>query len=729
MADTTNISTGNAAPHPDTGPESRPGSAFSEDVEAELTALRRRVAELESSEASRRREWEQLQLSEEHYRAAVDNVAEAIVVNVGTRRVFANNAFLDLHGIDDISEAEGLGLDHFILPEDRPRVSEWILARQKGEPNLLSSGGIHEYRIRKASGELRTVEASAAAIRFDGQPATLAVLRDITARKQAEEEVVRLASIVESSDDAIIGETLEGIITSWNSGAQRIYGYPAAEVEGKHISLLDPPGLEADVPNTLDTIREGRHVDNFETVRRRWDGRLIDVSLTISPVKNAYGEIVGASTIARDITERKRAEQEEHRRSQEMATLFSLANILAQTEHFEEKVAHVLETLAQISQADSVSLRVPDENAQGLKAVAAAGPAVQDLPTGVLSYTDSVSGTAYQHGEPVIVNDYPSQPLASPLGIERGVKSLAALPVKTGGRTIGLVIIYSRVADFFTPERIRFLTTVVGGLGTLLENARLHEELELRAEELARSNDDLEQFAYAASHDLQEPLRMVSSYVQILAEDYKGQLDESADRFIGYAVDGANRMKGLIDDLLAYSRVGTQGAPFESTDFNAILEQVIYDLEGTIEDSGASLSQDRLPTVDADPIQMSQVLQNLIGNALKFGGDGSPNVHISSEERPEEWVLSVRDDGIGIAPHHYERIFKMFQRLHHRSEYEGSGIGLALCHKIVQRHGGRIWVESELGKGSTFYFSIPKTPDLGLGQETSGEVFDNDAGN
>ena len=720
MADTTNIPTENAAPYPDTGPGSRPGSAFSEDVEAELTALRRRVAELESSEASRRREWEQLQLSEEHYRAAVDNVAEAIVVNVGTRRVFANNAFLDLHGIDDISEAEGLGLDHFILPEDRPRVSEWILARQKGEP----SPGIHEYRIRKASGELRTVEASAAAIRFDGQPATLAVLRDITARKEAEEEVVRLASIVESSDDAIIGETLEGMITSWNSGAQRIYGYSTGEVEGKHISLLDPPGLEADVSNTLDTIRKGQHVDNFETVRRRRDGRLIDVSLTISPVKNAYGEIVGASTIARDITERKHAEQEEHRRSQEMSTLFSVANILAQAEHFEEKVSHVLETLAQISQADSVSLRVPDEKEQGLKAVAAAGPAVQDLPRGVLSYTDTVSGTAYQHGEPVIVNDYPAQPLASRLGIERGVKSLAALPVKTGGRTIGLVIIYSRVADFFTPERIRFLTTVVGGLGTLLENARLHEELELRAEELARSNDDLEQFAYAASHDLQEPLRMVSSYVQILAEDYKGQLDESADRFIGYAVDGANRMKGLIDDLLAYSRVGTQGAPFEPTDFNVILEQVIYDLEGTIEDSGASLSQDRLPTVDADPIQMSQVFQNLIGNALKFGGDGSPNVHISSEQQPDEWVLSVRDDGIGIAPHHYERIFKMFQRLHHRSEYEGSGIGLALCHKIVQRHGGRIWVESELGKGSTFYFSIPNAA-----QEISGEVYDNDAGN
>ena len=548
----------------------------------ELTALRERVEELESSEADRRKEWMELQLSEEHYRVAVDNVAEAIVVNVGTSRVFANKAFLRLHGIDDISQAEGLGLDHFILPEDRPLVSEWILARQRGDP----APGVYEYRILRPDGEMRTVETSAVPIRFDGQSATLTVQRDMTARKLAEQDLLR--------------------------------------------------------------------------------------------------------------------------RSQEMATLFSVANILAQTEHFEEKVAHVLETLAQISQADSVTLRVPDDNELGLKAVASAGPAVQDSPTGVLSYTDSVSGTAYQHGEPVIVNDYTSHPLASPLGINRGVKSLAALPVKNAGQTIGLVIIYSRVPDFFTQERIRFLTTVVGGLGTLLDNARLYEELEYRAEELARSNAELEQFAYVASHDLQEPLRMVSSYVQILAEEYKGELDENADRFIGYAVDGANRMKGLIDGLLAFSRVGTQGEPFESTDCNLIIEQVINGLEETIEDSGASLSQERLPTVNADAIQLSQVFQNLISNALKFSGEGSPNVHISAEQRPEDWVFSVQDNGIGIAERHYERIFKMFQRLHHRSEYEGSGIGLALCHKIVQRHGGQIWVKSKVGEGATFYFSIPK---------------------
>ncbi len=673
------------------------------DLLPELETLRHRVAELESSEAGRKLAWERLQLSEEHYRAAVDNVNEAIVVNVGTKRVFVNQAFLRLHGLDDFSQASGLELDHFIVPEDLPMVSERTLARQRGEP----VPGVYEYRIRRPTGEVRIVETSAVAIKYDGQPATLAALRDITERKQAEEEVVRLASIVESSDDAIIGETLDGVITSWNSGAQRIYGFSAADVEGTHISVLDSPGRPDDVDHILATIRAGKHVDNYETVRSRKDGVLIDVSLTVSPVKNSSGGIVGASTIARDITQRKQAEEAEHRRSQESATLFSVANILAQTGHFDEKVAQVLENLAQISQADHVSLRVPDQSEEGLRAVAAAGPAVQESPTGLLSYTDSVAGNAFQHGQPVIVNDYPAHPLASPLGIERGVKSLISLPVNAGGRPIAIVIIYSRVPGFFTHDRIRFLTTVVGGLGTLLENARLHEVLEQRADELARSNAELEQFAYVASHDLQEPLRMVSSYVQILAEDYQGRLDDNADRFIGYVVEGAGRMKGLIDDLLLFSHVDTQGKPFEPTDCNVIVQQVINDLEPSIKDSGALVTQDTLPTVMADSTQLSQLFQNLISNGLKFAGGKPPRTRISAENRGNEWVFSVRDNGIGIAPRHYERIFRMFQRLHHRSEYTGSGISLAICYKIVQRHGGRIWVDSVLGNGSTFYFTIP----------------------
>ena len=238
------------------------------------------------------------------------------------------------------------------------------------------------------------------------------------------------------------------------------------------------------------------------------------------------------------------------------------------------------------------------------------------------------------------------------------------------------------------------------------ERKRAEEALARQAEELARSNAELEQFAYAASHDLQEPLRMVTSYVQILQDDYKGKLSEDADRFIGYAVEGATRMKALIDDLLAFSRVGTETESHTQLDCNQILEQVLGDLDAVIVETGAVITHEHLPTVNGSPTQLAQLLQNLISNGMKFQGEKPPRVHVGVESNTGEWVFSVRDNGIGIPPHQFDRIFLMFQRLHHRSEYPGTGIGLALCQKIVQRHGGRIWVESELGLGSTFYFTI-----------------------
>ena len=614
-----------------------------------------------------------------------------------------NNAFLTLHGLQDISQATGLALDYFILPEDQPLVLERTLARERGEP----VPGVNEYRIRRTDGQVRTVETSAVAITFHGQPATLAVLRDITERNKAEEELIRLASIVESSDDGIIGETLDGVIVSWNAGAEQIFGYSAADVVGRPVSVLVPPDLPDEVPHIVETIVQGEHVGNFETVMRKNDGMLIDVSLTVSPVKNASGEIVGASTIARDVTQRKQTEEEEHRRSQEMAILFSVANILAQTEHFAEKVAHVLENLAQISQADHVSLRVPDEKEQGLKAVAAAGPAVQESPTGLLSYTDSVSGQAFQQGEPVIVNDYPAHPLASPLGIDRGVESLASLPVKVGGRPIGLVIIFSRVPNFFTPERIRFLTTVVGGLGSLLENARLHEALEEHAVDLARSNTELEKFAYVASHDLQEPLRSIAGFTRLLERRYRGKLDEDADRFVTRIVGAVGRMEQLINDLLSYSRVGRDLQELTSTDSEALVRQEISGLQSAISECGGIVTLDHLPTVTADGQLLGQVVRNLISNAIKYRGKEAPRVHIAAKQQDNEWVFSIQDNGIGIDPQYNQRIFNIFQRLHTRGEYAGTGIGLSICKKAVDYLGGRIWVESELGKGSTFYFTVP----------------------
>ena len=241
----------------------------------------------------------------------------------------------------------------------------------------------------------------------------------------------------------------------------------------------------------------------------------------------------------------------------------------------------------------------------------------------------------------------------------------------------------------------------------MVEVVRQSGELAKVNEELKESNAELEQFAYVASHDLQEPLRMVSSYVQILAEDYSGRLDEDADRFIGYVVDGADRMKGLINDLLMFSRVGTQGRSFIPTDCNAILTQVLADQASAIESCGAVVTNNKLPILNGDGTQLAQLLQNLVSNALKYRRDEAPRVHVEAREHEGTWKFSVSDNGLGIAPHHYDRIFQMFQRLHHRNEYPGSGIGLAVCHKIVERHGGRIWVESELGKGSTFHFTIP----------------------
>jgi signal transduction histidine kinase len=242
------------------------------------------------------------------------------------------------------------------------------------------------------------------------------------------------------------------------------------------------------------------------------------------------------------------------------------------------------------------------------------------------------------------------------------------------------------------------------------EQERMHavKELEQMADELERSNADLQQFAYAASHDLQEPLRSVAGFVGLLAKRYKAKLDSDADDFIRYTVDGVRRMQTIIRDLLEYSRVGTNSGESKPVDTSSVVRKAISNLQAAIKDSGSTVTHDDLPTVIADEPQLVRLFQNLIGNAIKFKGKDSPKVHIAAAKRDNEWIFSVKDNGIGIDPEHAQRIFVIFQRLHTREEYPGTGIGLAICKKIVEQHGGNIWVESEPGKGSTFFFTLPR---------------------
>jgi PAS domain S-box-containing protein len=266
-----------------------------------------------------------------------------------------------------------------------------------------------------------------------------------------------------------------------------------------------------------------------------------------------------------------------------------------------------------------------------------------------------------------------------------------------------------RILEYHNTLRTEGITSpVVRAIAhDITERKGVEKALKKKTEELARSNEDLEQFAYVASHDLQEPLRTVTSYVQLLARRYDGKLDSDADEFIGFAADGAARMWKLINDLLTYSRVGTQGKELSPTDSEAVLAQSVNALKVAIEENGALVTHDPLPIVMADRPQLGQLFQNLIGNAIKFRRNEPPRVHISASRNGNGWTFSVRDNGIGIAAEYSERIFIIFQRLHSRQEYAGTGIGLAICKKIVERHGGRIWVESEVGKGANFYFILP----------------------
>jgi PAS domain S-box-containing protein len=473
----------------------------------------------------------------------------------------------------------------------------------------------------------------------------------------------RWAAIVSSSEDAIIGADLEGKVTSWNDAAERLYGFSAAEILGQPILRMVPADRLEEESEIFAAIREGRHVSHLETVRLRKNGERVELSINASPIKDESGALIGVSKIARDITSRKRNEALLRETVEASPTGLIMSN----------------------SSGHIVLVNVEAEKLFGYERRELLGASVESLIP-----------ERYRNRHVADRNHFLAAPKRRRMGGGRDLYG-----IKKDGSEFPVEIGLSPVQ---TSNDVMVLSSIVD----ITERKRDEENLHARTEELARSNRDLEQFAYVASHDLQEPLRAVSGCVQLLQKRYEGQLDARADEFISHTVSGVERMQKLIEDLLTFSRVGRLEDAVRATDCNDVIASTRANLAAAIRESGAELIHGELPVIDAIPSEMTMLFQNLVGNAIKFRRkDVATKVAVTAQREDGEWRFSVKDNGIGIEEQYFVRVFDIFQRLHTRVEYPGTGIGLPLCKRIVEKHGGRIWLESEPGIGTEIFFTLP----------------------
>jgi PAS domain S-box-containing protein len=731
---------------------------------------------------------------------------------------------------------------NIIHPEDR-RTVQAALARAVEKTGVYET----EYRAVWPDGHLCYMAARGKILRDDAGRAVwmTGICWDISEHKRAEEVRALLAAIVESSDDAILSKDVDGTILSWNAGAERLLGYRASEMVGQSIRRLLPADRQDEESQIMARLQSGERVEHFETVRLTKAGGRLDVSVTLSPLRDASGRIIGASKIVRDITESKLKETELQKLNRTLKALHESSQAMARATAEKGYLNQVCQDLlANCGYAMVwIGFAEPDET-RTVRPVASAGFEEGYLETLKITWADNElgrgpTGTAIRTGQPCACRNMLTDPAFAPWraeALKRGYVASLVLPLLTGGRAFGAITIYSRQAGAFSPDEIRLLTELaddvsycvrslramaerqlaeeqlrllstavesaangivitdqdgrilwvnpaftrltgysrgeaVGRNPRILQSGRtppelyqamwnsllkgepwhgelvnrnkdgsLHPEeltitpvrmdgvktthyvaikqdiserqrvqaaLDQKNEEVRRSNRDLEQFAYIASHDLQEPLRAVGGYVKLLHRRFPEHMDAKAIEYINGAAEGAARMERLISDLLAFSRLGSHGGDFAPADLETILNAALHNLQTSLQNSQAKITRDTLPTLTVDATQMMQLFQNLIGNAIKFRGERPPEIHVGAQQEPGRWVFSVRDNGIGIESLYFERIFQIFQRLHTRKYYPGTGIGLAICKKIVERHHGAIWVESTPGQGTTFHFSIP----------------------
>lgn len=483
------------------------------------------------------KEIEELQDNTNRLRSTVDLSPDTITIHRDGKLLFVNNAGLTLFGAESQEQLLGLTMTDLVHYAYR----EKVMQRVENMVKYMKQVPVMDIAIKRLDGTYLDVSVASTPVLYHSIPHVITILRDISDRKKNEEMKSQLASIVLNSGDAIYAMSPDGQIQSWNPGADKLYGYSEKDAIGRNISIVVPDYKLAELNHLLSKVSKGERIESLETKRQRKDNSIIDVSLTLSPIRDESGLVSRVSAISRDITFKKQVE----------------------------------------------------------------------------------------------------------------------------------------------------------------------EELRRYAEELALSNEELYVFSYAASHDLQEPLRSIQNFLETLNRKYKKRLGPELEEQLNSADDGVTRMYRLITDFLMYSRVGTERATKEEIDCNLALKDALANLDMAIKESKAAVKQFTLPKINGNFVQITQVFQNLIANAIKYQGENKPSIEISAEKKENMWLLAVKDNGIGIEQWFSERIFIVFQKLHDHRKYPGSGIGLALCKRVIEKHGGKIWFESEVGKGTTFYFTLP----------------------
>ncbi|OKH22622.1 hypothetical protein NIES593_12590 [Hydrococcus rivularis NIES-593] len=700
-----------------------------------------------------------LRESEERWQLAIRGTNDGIWDwNVKTNEVFFSPRWKEMLGYEDGEIANHL--DEW-LKRVHPDDLGWVTQALEDHFNKKTPFYITEHRVRCKDGTYKWILDRAQALWDErGNVARMAGSHtDITERKQREELLENIArgisaeigeaffqSLVKYLSKALKVEYafISEIVDPESNLARTVAGYgdgraienfeydltnnPCGDVIGKQICVY-PQNLQQQFPHN-DILQQigaesylgvplfdssGRTLGGISILSRQplRDARLMEETLKIFAVRAGLE------------LERRQAEAELVRQNQRSHLFSEITLKIRQSLQPEEILQTAVTEVQKLLSADRVLVFRLWDDGSGTVVQEAVLPDFSEI-LGQQIYDPCFSRDyqqKYRQGRVSAIADIRNAGIESchvELLERFGVKANLVVPILQREKCWGLLIAHQcdRPRQWSRFE-IELLQLLANQIGIALAQAQLLEGEVRQRQELARSNAELQQFAYVASHDLQEPLRMVTSYLQLLAKRYQGKLDARADEFIAYAVDGSNRMKTLIDDLLSYSRVSTRAQPFELVDCNVILEMAIANLQVTINETGTAITRAPLPQVMADATQLMQLFQNLLSNAIKFRTEGvPPQIHIGAVRRQEaasspasssqEWLFWVRDNGIGIEQQYADRIFAIFQRLHGRGKYPGTGIGLAICTKIVERHGGRIWVESEFGKGATFYFTIPE---------------------